>query len=133
MAKSRSSRRQEAFVVCFFLIQAAITIALVSRKRNDEIPWILAPSVDTAARKRNATDLKDWTWFDGNLSQFYNKLEQDHPHLDAASVNSYAVHRGLGRDRSTTEHYRLIHEAIQSRGLKSPCLWWTLGVVWGLV
>jgi len=57
--------------------------------------------------------VNDWTWFGGDLNEYYNKLERDqHAKRKPGDISSYAVHRWLGEDRSTLMHYQLIHEAI---------------------
>ena len=56
---------------------------------------------------------KDWKWFDGNLGEYYNKLEQDeHAKRKPNVITSYAVHRWMGPKHSTLEHYKLIRSAI---------------------
>eukprot|EP00041_Stephanoeca_diplocostata_P024587 m.627458 g.627458 ORF g.627458 m.627458 type:complete len:397 (-) comp22559_c0_seq3:109-1299(-) len=55
-------------------------------------------------------------WFNGNLNEYYNKLEmQEQGKRRYDNVDSLAVHRWLqveGGAHSTTEHYKLIYEAI---------------------
>lgn len=56
---------------------------------------------------------KDWKWFDGNLGEYYDKLEQDeHAKRKPNVITSYAVHRWMGPKHSTLEHYKLIRSAI---------------------
>lgn len=56
---------------------------------------------------------KDWTWYDGDINKYYNKLEQDeHAKRDPSRITSYAVHRWMGPDHSTMVHYELVREAI---------------------
>lgn len=56
---------------------------------------------------------KDWKWFDGNLDEYYDKLEQDeHTKRKPDVITSYAVHRWMGPERSTLEHYKIIRSAI---------------------
>ncbi len=54
---------------------------------------------------------KDWTWFDGDLNAYYNSLEKDH-NRNPEKIASYAVHRWMGKKRSTEEHYHLLDAAI---------------------
>lgn len=56
---------------------------------------------------------KDWKWFDGNLGEYYDKLEHDeHAKRKPNVITSYAVHRWMGPKHSTLEHYNLIRSAI---------------------
>jgi len=43
-----------------------------------------------------------WKWYDGDLNRYYNDFEKDIKR-NPKDVNSYAVHRWLGKDRSTKE------------------------------
>ncbi len=55
----------------------------------------------------------DWKWFDGNLNEYYNKLERDeHDKRDPNVITSYAVHRWMGPEKKTLTHYQLVREAI---------------------
>jgi SAM-dependent methyltransferase len=58
-------------------------------------------------------DAKDgWKWFDGDLNAYYNSLERDEQR-DPNNVGSYAIHRWLGTNRSTEEHYRLVYATAE--------------------
>ena len=58
-------------------------------------------------------DDKDWRWFDGDLNEYYNKLERDeHAKRKPDVITTYAVHRWMGPDHSTLIHYELIRGAI---------------------
>lgn len=48
-------------------------------------------------------------WFGGDLNKYYNALTSEEDlQRKPQDVNTLAVHRWLGRERSTTEHYKLI-------------------------
>mmetsp|Transcript_337 Transcript_337/g.717 ORF Transcript_337/g.717 Transcript_337/m.717 type:complete len:694 (-) Transcript_337:28-2109(-) len=66
----------------------------------------------TPVKEDNITE-KDWKWFDGNLNEYYNKLERDeHEKRDPNVITSYAVHRWMGPEKKTLTHYQLVREAI---------------------
>lgn len=46
-----------------------------------------------AKRQSSAADgEEDWKWYDGNLNEYYNKLERDeHAKRDPNKITSYAV------------------------------------------
>lgn len=58
---------------------------------------------------------EEWTWFNGDLNQYYNKLERDeHAKRKPEEISSYAVHRWLGKppNHSTLVHYQLVRAEI---------------------
>lgn len=64
---------------------------------------------------QHTNDEKNWTWYNGNLNEYYNKLEQDeHGKRNPNLITSYAVHRWMGPDHSTLVHYELVRNAIYS-------------------
>lgn len=66
-----------------------------------------------AAAVKNNDDEQEWKWFDGNLGEYYDKLERDeHAKRKPDVITSYAVHRWMGPERKTLEHYVLIRKAI---------------------
>jgi hypothetical protein len=92
----------------------------------------------SAADVESTNDLikadKDWKWFDGNLGEYYNKLEQDeHAKHKPDVITSYAVHRWMGLECSTLEHYKIIRSAVyesvlgelpsQSAGASTTSIW----------
>jgi 2-polyprenyl-3-methyl-5-hydroxy-6-metoxy-1,4-benzoquinol methylase len=54
-----------------------------------------------------------WTWFQGDLNEYYNELIRSDSKRNPQEISSYAVHRWLGKDKSTLVHYELIHGTIQ--------------------
>lgn len=68
---------------------------------------------ESAAAVKDNTDEQEWKWFDGNLGEYYDKLERDeHAKRKPDVITSYAVHRWMGPQRKTLEHYVLIRKAI---------------------
>jgi len=65
------------------------------------------------AKQSDSKDKEDWTWYDGNLNEYYNKLEKDeHAKRDPNVITSYAVHRWMGKRGSTLVHYELVRQSI---------------------
>ena len=55
----------------------------------------------------------NWTYYNGDINQYYNKLEQDeHSKRNPNVITSYAVHRWMGPNGSTLVHYELVRGAI---------------------
>mmetsp|Transcript_16224 Transcript_16224/g.19814 ORF Transcript_16224/g.19814 Transcript_16224/m.19814 type:complete len:1003 (+) Transcript_16224:128-3136(+) len=61
----------------------------------------------------NWNDPSSWTWFHGDLNQYYNKLIASDSKRNPNEIKSYAVHRWMGKDRSTLVHYELIYQMIR--------------------
>jgi len=57
--------------------------------------------------------MDSWTWFDGDVGKFYNVLVESDSKRDPNKIRTYAIHRWLGKDRSTLLHYGLIFGAIE--------------------
>mmetsp|Transcript_16529 Transcript_16529/g.34901 ORF Transcript_16529/g.34901 Transcript_16529/m.34901 type:complete len:1041 (+) Transcript_16529:174-3296(+) len=56
---------------------------------------------------------RDWTFYNGDLNEYYNKLERDeHAKRNPNKITSYAVHRWMGPKGSTLVHYELVRGAI---------------------
>ena len=111
-------RRRHWFVASF--LSGAISMGLVFFRFRDDLitrcPQTTAVQLssakeDTATETPHA-DVKKWTWFQGDVNQFYNELEKDH-NRDPNKIADYAVHRWMGTDRSTTHHYEILYESIQ--------------------
>jgi SAM-dependent methyltransferase len=68
------------------------------------------PSSATGTDAANGNE--GWKWFDGDLNAYYNSLEKDEQR-DPKNVGSYAIHRWLGPNRTTEEHYRLVHSTAE--------------------
>lgn len=81
------------------------------------MPW----ASDGAFRRRMVecgvkfdwSDLKSWTWFEGDLNDYYNTLIESDSKRNPNVIKSYAVHRWLGKERSTLIHYELIYSMIR--------------------
>eukprot|EP00928_Gymnodinium_smaydae_P039456 TRINITY_DN26951_c0_g1_i1.p1 TRINITY_DN26951_c0_g1~~TRINITY_DN26951_c0_g1_i1.p1 ORF type:complete len:909 (-),score=81.97 TRINITY_DN26951_c0_g1_i1:175-2901(-) len=74
---------------------------------------LLTPSATIAPHR-----LPGWSWFGGDLKTYYNKLTEDERRKrNPSDLATYAVHRWMGRKRSTLVHYELVHESIKD-GLK---------------
>ena len=58
-------------------------------------------------------DPKSWTWFEGDLNQYYNKLVESDSKRNPKDIKSYAVHRWMGKSGSTLTHYELIYNTIE--------------------
>jgi len=88
-----------------------VTEAYISPPANRQ-----QPNAENAANNNNNNNNnngKDWKWYDGNLNEYYNKLERDeHAKRDPNVITSYAVHRWMGPDGSTLVHYDLVRAAI---------------------
>merc|ERR1711957_661365 len=59
-------------------------------------------------------DLNAWKWFHGDVGKFYNILVDSDSKNDVNNIASYAVHRWMGKDRSTLIHYDLIYKAVEA-------------------
>ncbi|KAL7531943.1 hypothetical protein ACHAXR_004323, partial [Thalassiosira sp. AJA248-18] len=80
---------------------------------GDTAPSSSENDANPAAAEKEDENEKDWTWYDGNLNEYYNKLEKDeHAKRNPNKITSYAVHRWMGPDRSTLIHYKLVRAAI---------------------
>ena len=67
----------------------------------------------SATEEHMDTEEEDWKWFDGDLNEYYNKLERDeHAKRDPNKITSYAVHRWMGPKYSTLIHYELVRAII---------------------
>ena len=76
----------------------------VATKDNDPLAKPKQPDVD---------DEKDWKFYDGDLNEYYNKLERDeHAKRDPNKITLYAVHRWMGPNYSTLIHYESVRQAI---------------------
>ena len=81
---------------------------LRSELAETEQPSIKSNDSSTANEKE-----QDWKWYDGNLNEYYNKLERDeHSKRDPNKITSYAVHRWMGPKYSTLIHYELLRQVI---------------------
>ena len=58
-------------------------------------------------------NLESWVWFNGDLNEYYNKLIKSDSKRDPNDIKTYAVHRWMGKQRSTLIHYELIYSTIQ--------------------
>lgn len=56
--------------------------------------------------------LDSWIWFNGDLNKYYNKLIGSDSKRNPNDIKTYAVHRWLGKERSTLIHYELILNVI---------------------
>ncbi len=64
-------------------------------------------------KEKEEEEQQNWKWFDGNIGEYYDKLERDeHAKRNPNVITSYAVHRWMGRQRKTLDHYILIRKAI---------------------
>eukprot|EP00551_Chaetoceros_affinis_P005311 CAMPEP_0203685934 /NCGR_PEP_ID=MMETSP0090-20130426/48802_1 /ASSEMBLY_ACC=CAM_ASM_001088 /TAXON_ID=426623 /ORGANISM="Chaetoceros affinis, Strain CCMP159" /LENGTH=658 /DNA_ID=CAMNT_0050555147 /DNA_START=635 /DNA_END=2607 /DNA_ORIENTATION=+ len=62
--------------------------------------------------KFNWDNVESWIWFNGDLNAYYNKLIESDSKRNPNDIKSYAVHRWMGKDKSTLIHYELIHSSI---------------------
>mmetsp|Transcript_24578 Transcript_24578/g.52964 ORF Transcript_24578/g.52964 Transcript_24578/m.52964 type:complete len:747 (-) Transcript_24578:1197-3437(-) len=96
--------------------QKMVECGVLSEKDFESMPSSIATKGnDPLAEKPNADDEKDWKWYDGDLNEYYNKLERDeHAKRDPNKITSYAVHRWMGPkpNHSTLIHYELVRQAI---------------------
>lgn len=53
-----------------------------------------------------------WKWFNGDLNKYYNQLIASDSKRNPHDIKTYAVHRWLGKDRSTLTHYKLILDTV---------------------
>lgn len=58
-------------------------------------------------------DPSSWTWFNGDLNEYYNKLIASDSKRNPNEIKTYAVHRWMGKDRSTLVHYEVMYGMIQ--------------------
>lgn len=80
---------------------------------TESLSKIIEQKDEIAASAKMNTDEQEWKWFDGNLGEYYDKLERDeHAKRKPNIITSYAVHRWMGPQRKTLEHYVLIRKAI---------------------
>ena len=101
-----------------------LVFAIQGRKSNDTIQEdsgssSIGAKVSTEQfqqlQTKQGTDeetIKDWTWFDGDMNEYYNSLEKDHKR-DPKQIGKYAVHRWMGEKGSTEEHYKLLQSAVK--------------------
>jgi len=67
----------------------------------------------TSVKEKKDDEQQNWKWFDGNIGEYYDKLERDeHAKRNPNVITSYAVHRWMGPQRKTLDHYILIRKAI---------------------
>ena len=63
--------------------------------------------------KKPDKEEEGWKWFDGKIGDYYDSLERDeHARRNPDVITSYAVHRWMGPQRKTLDHYLLIRKAI---------------------
>lgn len=62
--------------------------------------------------KFNWNNIGSWTWFNGDVNKYYNKLIESDSKRNPNDIKSYAVHRWMGKDSSTLIHYELILAVI---------------------
>ena len=67
-----------------------------------------------ASQKEEPKNEKEWQWFNGDLNAYYNSLETQIHDRNPENIASYAVHRWMGKKRSTEEHYELVDRAISN-------------------
>jgi len=81
------------------------------------MPWADGNAFQTRMEecgvKFDWNDPKSWIWFNGDLNAYYNKLIASDSKRNPNVISSYAVHRWMGKDKSTLIHYELIHGMIQ--------------------
>ena len=75
------------------------------------IPTKASPTEKNENQIENEKE-KEWQWFDGDLNAYYNSLETQIHDRNPKDIASYAIHRWMGKQRSTEEHYELIDSAI---------------------
>lgn len=63
--------------------------------------------------KYNWNNLDSWGWFNGDVNKYYNTLIGSDSKRDPNNIKTYAVHRWLGKERSTLVHYDLILSAMK--------------------
>ena len=80
-----------------------------------------SPTDKPSKKQKNKND-KEWQWFDGDLNAYYNSLETQIHDRNPEDIASYAVHRWMGKKRSTEEHYELIDRAISTHHSKHTTL-----------
>lgn len=54
-----------------------------------------------------------WSWFDGDVGKFYDVLVESDSKRNPKMIRTYAIHRWLGKGKSTLLHYGLILGAIE--------------------
>lgn len=81
------------------------------------MPWadgnVFQTRMEECGVKFDWNDPKSWIWFNGDLNAYYNKLIASDSKRNPNVITSYAVHRWMGKDKSTLIHYELIHGMIQ--------------------
>ena len=61
----------------------------------------------------NWNNLDSWVWFNGDIGKYYNELIGSDSKRNPNEISSYAVHRWMGKERSTLIHYELILSAMR--------------------
>lgn len=90
---------------------------LLLDERKHPMPWKdrirFNEKMTQCGVKYNFDNLESWVWFNGDLNKYYNQLIQSDSKRDPDNIKSYAVHRWMGRERSTLIHYELIYASIK--------------------
>jgi len=100
----------------FVLVGVAVLVTFLSSlpsydDDNESLPSSNGGGQPEEHQPDSAAD--GWTFYDGDLNEYYNKLERDeHDKRNPSQITSYAVHRWIGPDCSTLVHYELIRKAI---------------------
>ena len=90
-----------------------IECGALDEKDYENEPASDVPKNGNPAEQSTNEDDKDWKWYDGNLNEYYNKLERDeHAKRNPNVITSYAVHRWMGPKASTLIHYDLVRQSI---------------------
>jgi 2-polyprenyl-3-methyl-5-hydroxy-6-metoxy-1,4-benzoquinol methylase len=90
---------------------AAVSFLLLGK--NCSIDLQNVNTLSTATVTETAFDPSSWTWFNGDLNDYYNELVESDSKRNPNEIKTYAVHRWLGKKYSTLVHYELINSIIR--------------------
>ena len=107
-------------LLLILLLSSAFLLSQRDEVGADETVRSPTPNVTTASSGEPKAE--EWTWFHGDLNEYYNKLERDeHAKRKPDVITSYAVHRWLGKppNHSTLVHYQLVRAEIYDHLLRT--------------
>jgi len=85
--------------------------------KKHPMPWndifLFYQQMSNCGIEFNPNQLDSWQWFNGDLNKYYNTLIQSDSKRNPNEIKTYAVHRWMGKERSTLIHYELILDTIQ--------------------
>ncbi len=95
-------------------------------EKNGEYPQRKKETIEeclpTKTSQKGEKENDEWQWFDGDLNAYYNSLETQIHDRNPKDIASYAVHRWMGKKRSTEEHYELIDRAVLTHHVQKSSL-----------